>query len=132
MIDRFNHIGVCVHSIDKTFAWMEKTMGATMLFRKEYPELHQVTAMVVLPDGMSRFELMEPIGNEGTVAAFLEKRGEGFHHISLFTRDVNDAVEEFEASGCRILSHQKGLAFLHPKTCGGILYEISDGTFGKE
>ena len=54
MVERFNHIGVCVYSIDKTFAWMEKTMGAKMLSRVEYPARHQVSAIVVLPDGASR------------------------------------------------------------------------------
>ena len=132
MIKGFNHIGICVRNIDDTLAKMEKTMGAKLLSRTEYPDRHQVSAIVVLPDGCSKFELMEPIGEEGTVAKFLAKKGEGLHHISLLTDDVAETCDVFEEAGCPAISKTTGLAFISPKTTGGVLYELADGKFKKD
>lgn len=132
MVKSFNHIGICVNSIDTTFAWMEKTMGARMISRTEYPDRHQVSAIVELNDNASRFELMEPIGETGTVADFIAKRGEGIHHISLKVENVEQSCADFEVAGCRMIGKTAGLAFTHPKTSFGILYELSDGTFNKK
>lgn len=131
MVTGFNHIGICVHSIDKTFAWMKNTMGAELISKTAYPDRNQVSAIVVLPDGLSKFELMEPIGNEGTVASFLSKKGEGIHHVSLKINDLEETCTCFMDSGNQIIGKTNGLAFIHPKTSGGVLYELSDGTFGK-
>ena len=132
MVDRFNHIGLCVNDADKTFEWLQKTMGASLVFRKVDEKLHQITLMAVLPDGISRFELMQPLSEDSTPGAFIKKKGEGIHHVSLFTHDVEGSAAAFEAEGCKVISRDKGLIFLHPKTTGGVLYELSDGTYGKE
>jgi len=133
MVERFNHIGLCVNDADKTFEWMQKTMGASLVFRKVDNNLHQITLMAVLPDGISRFELMQPLSENSAPGIFLKKRsGEGIHHISLFTHDVEGSTAAFEAEDCKAISRQKGLVFLHPKTTGGVLYELSDGTYGKD
>lgn len=131
MVKGFNHIGICVYSVDDTLKLMKKTMGAELISKTAYPDRHQVSAIVILPDGQSKFELMEPIGNEGTVAKFLEKRGQGIHHVSLLTDSVESACADFESAGCSIISKTQGLAFISPKTSGGVLYELADGTFKK-
>ena len=129
MVNGFYHIGLCVKSIDNTFKWMQATMAAKMLYCTEYPDRHQRSAMVVLPDGISKFELMEPMGETGVVADFIEKQGEGIHHVSLKVNNLECACSSFEAEGNRIISKGNGVAFVHPKGAGGVLYELSDGTF---
>lgn len=131
MVTGLNHIGICVYSIEKTFAWMERTLGAAMLSITSYPERHQISAILVLPDGQSKIELMEPIGDEGTVAAFLKKKGEGVHHVSLKVTDMEQTCTRFEENSGKIIGKTLGLAFVHPKTSGGVLYELSDGAFNK-
>lgn len=132
MVKSFNHIGICVNNIDETFKWMEKAFGAKMLYKHEYPDRHQVSAMVVLADEESKIELMEPLGEGGTVNDFLQKKGQGIHHISLKVDDLDKTCDTIEKAGGRIIGKVKGIAFIHPKTSSGVLYELSDGTFSKK
>ena len=130
MVKGYNHIGICVFSIDETAAWFGRTLGAELLYKKEYPERHQVSAMLELKDG-SRIELMEPLGEGGTVNGFLEKKGQGIHHLSLKVDDLDAACRQFEEAGGKIIGRASGIAFVHPKTAYGCLLELSDGSFGK-
>ena len=83
--------------------------------------------------GPTKIELLEPTSEESTIAKFIEKRGEGVHHIAYATKNVNEALKEVEAKGVRLIDHEsrggaEGLriAFLHPKSTGSVLTELCE------
>jgi len=122
MIKGLNHIGLVVRNIDETLMLLSRLFGAQEIGRKSFPELGQTSCLVAI--GELKYELMEPIGSEGVVPKFLAKYGEGFHHISLLSDDINSECADFEKKGVQIITRSDKVAFLHPKTSGGILYEI--------
>ncbi|MPN63769.1 hypothetical protein SDC9_211535 [bioreactor metagenome] len=93
------------------------------------PERGQVSAYVRIGENDDLLELMEPLGESGTAASFLAKYGEGIHHISLKVDSVEKVSASFEAAGCRIIGKGKGIAYVHPKTAFGVLYELVDDTY---
>ncbi len=95
MVKYFNHIGICVHSIDKTFAWMQKTMGAKMPVEDELSALNQVSAIVALQDDKSRFESDGTDRRYRNGSGVSRKKGEGFHHLSLYTENVGGELRLF-------------------------------------
>lgn len=123
MIKKVNHIGFAVHSIDATLEMLKKNFGAEELGRMEYPTMGQVSCLVAI--GESRYELMEPIGDKGVVPKYLATHGEGFHHISLLTDDLDKEMEEMEAAGTVITAKMHDTFFTHPKSTGGIVYEVT-------
>lgn len=127
MITQLLHIGFAVHNIDNTITELKK-LGAVEIGRKELPELGQTSALVEL--GGIRYELMEPLGETGVVPKFLAKHGEGFHHISFKCDDIDTQMEEFQRAGGVALNKKTGDGkhkfFTHPKSTGGVIYEISE------
>jgi len=124
MITGINHIGLVVKNIDETLAVLSNLFGAREIGRKAFPEMGQTSCLIAI--GESQFELMEPLGSEGVVPKFLAKNGEGFHHISLLSTDLNADCSELEKKGVKIVSKGENVAFPHPKNTRGILYEIAE------
>ncbi|MOA52332.1 Glyoxalase/Bleomycin resistance protein/Dioxygenase superfamily protein [compost metagenome] len=101
-------------------------------------ELHEIEEVedqkvrtAVFPVGESRIELLEPTSPDSPVAKFLEKRGEGIHHVALGVQDVAAALARLKAEGARLIDEapRKGaggamIAFVHPKSTGGVLLEL--------
>ena len=83
--------------------------------------------------GQTKIELLEPTDEESTIAKFIEKRGEGIHHIAYATENVNEALNELDGKGVRLIDREarggaEGLriAFLHPKSTGSVLTELCE------
>lgn len=81
--------------------------------------------------GESNFELLEPLHEESPIAKFIEKRGEGIHHIALEVDDIQARLEQFKTEGIRMINeqpkqgaHDTQVAFLHPKAANGVLLEL--------
>jgi len=140
MIKGLNHIGVCVYSIDNALEILRKAFGAEEVGergRMSYEKLGQTSALIQIGD--FKIELMEPYGEvEGTVGKFLRKHGEGLHHISLLTDDI-DALDEHLASiGVHSLAKApKGIKddrvmFTHPKETTSIVFEICEPYTGED
>lgn len=128
MIKGINHVGIVVKNIDEVVTFLRETFGAEEITRIEFPELKQTSAIVRLGDGS--FELMEPTAPDGAVGKFLETRGGGLHHVSLLCDDVVASCEKLEAKGLQVIGKMfEGpfkLAFLHPKSAKGILFELAE------
>jgi methylmalonyl-CoA epimerase len=125
MITGVGHIGLAVQSIDETLAKWSVLFGARELGRKALPELGQTSALVAIGD--SRFELMEPLGEQGVVPAFLEKHGEGFHHISFHSNSFDEDRSLIEAEGVRVVGIPgRPVLFTHPRSTNGVVFEITD------
>ena len=127
MITRVSHIGVVVRSIDDSLELMEELFGARELERLSFPEAAQTSSLVQVGDTL--FELMEPLGQEGVVAKYLYEHGEGLHHVSLYSNDLDGDCEVFQRRGVRIVGKAESgdmkVAFTHPKSTFGVLFEIT-------
>lgn len=127
MIKGINHVGIVVNDVEEYAAFLKNTIGAEIVETVAFPEAGQTSCLVQFGD--SKYELMSPLGDGGVVGKFLAKNGQGFHHISLLSDDFDADVAALEAKGIKIIgiSETGGMryAFTHPKTSGGILYEIA-------
>jgi methylmalonyl-CoA/ethylmalonyl-CoA epimerase len=128
MIKGLNHIGIVVKDIDMTLDLLSRIFGAEEIGRKTFAELGQTSALIRIGD--LKLELMEPYGDHGVVPTFLKKRGEGLHHISLITDDIDADDEHLAKNGVKVIGKApKGInddrvMFTHPKETGNIVYEI--------
>lgn len=133
MIKGLYHIGVVVRSIDATLKTLSDAFGAVEIGaegRKSFPEIGQTSALARIGD--FTLELMEPYGDvQGTCAKFLEKRGEGLHHISLLSDDLDGDDEHLKSVGIDVLGKAPKdypgdrVMFTHPKQSAGIVFEIT-------
>jgi methylmalonyl-CoA epimerase len=121
-IGRFDHIGIAVHSIAAARPFFENTLGATFRFESDNPSGDFRVAIFDLHDFC--IELLEPANPGGFLAKFLEKRGEGFHHITIQTPDLDEKVLAMEADGIRIVDKTAVDAFVSPKSSHGVLIQL--------
>jgi methylmalonyl-CoA/ethylmalonyl-CoA epimerase len=126
-----NHIGIAVRSIDAQRAFYEGILGA--VFEGVEVVADQKVRVGFFRVGDVRFELLEPTEPTSTVAAFLEKRGEGLHHVALTVDDIKARIAELKQSGVRMIdevprpgAHHMQIAFLHPKSSFGVLTELCE------
>jgi methylmalonyl-CoA/ethylmalonyl-CoA epimerase len=126
-----NHIGIAVRSIDAQRAYYEDVLGA--VFEGIEAVEDQKVRVGFFRVGQVRFELLEPTDPTSTVAVFLEKRGEGLHHVALTVEDIETRIAELRASGLRMIdnvprpgAHHMRIAFLHPKSTFGVLTELCE------
>jgi len=128
MIKRVHHIGIAVKNLKESTALFEKLLGIKA-------EIHgapcqRVTEACFKFGDEAEIDLLEPMGEASTVAKFIEKRGEGLHHIALEVDDVNAGLKEMEGKGIQLIdkSGREGVAgqigFLHPKSANGVLLEL--------
>lgn len=129
-IGRFDHIGFAVHSIEDARKFWEDQMGATLRTISEHHSGDFRLGIFDL-DGLC-VELLEPINPDGFLAKYLEKRGEGIHHITLQTKDLATKAERLEAQGVRVVDKHYSVdeggvdAFLSPKSTHGVLIQLGE------
>jgi methylmalonyl-CoA/ethylmalonyl-CoA epimerase len=126
MLKRVNHIGIAVRNMDEAREFWHKKFGVEA--PPPITEGDMQICMMKLGDVL--VELIAPIGNKGIMAKFLEKRGEGFHHICYEVENVYSAMKELAANGLEIVDKEPRegaegkIVFLHPKGTQGVLTEI--------
>ena len=130
-VQAVNHIGIAVRSIEAQRPFYEGALGAVFEGVEEVPD--QKVRVGFFRIGDVRLELLEPTEPASTVAAFLEKRGEGLHHIALTVARLEDRIAELRQSGVRMIdevprpgAHHMCIAFLHPKGTFGVLTELCE------
>ena len=125
---RINHLGIAVRSIDQALGFYRDQLGLTVSLR-ETVAVEKVHA-AMLPVGESRIELLEPTDQDSVIAKFIDKRGEGLHHVALTVPDLRAAVERLKSAGARLLNEPRPGAgghlyvFIHPDSTGGVLLEL--------
>jgi len=129
---KINHLGIAVRSTAEAGEFFEKVLG----YRKAGEILMEREGMKVAfwqGEG-NRVELLEPLRQEGPIAGFLERRGEGLHHICYEVENVEAALERARAAGLRLIDEKPrpgaeghAIAFLHPSSTHGILMEFCEG-----
>src|SRR5271165_7343382 len=123
-----DHLGIAVKSLAQAKKFYEKLGLAVM--PEETVEAERVR-LAMVPIGESRLELLEPTSPESAIARFLEKRGEGLHHVALHVTDLAGTVDRLKASGTRLVSDDIKVGagghlyvFVHPSSAGGVLLEL--------
>lgn len=126
---RIAHIGVAVPDLDAVLPFYRDILGLV----PRPPEVADGATIVSIPFGESDVEFLQPRSAESPVAKFLEKRGPGIHHICYRVPDLAAALAACRAAGIRLVdeeprtgAHGKRIAFLHPKSTGGVLVELTD------
>ena len=128
MKKKIDHIAIAVHSIEEALQAYEGALGLELADVGEVSE--QAVRVAFLPMGESALELVEPLTSDSGVAKFLEKRGEGIHHICFEVGDIEAALQNLAAKGVRLIDEQPRqgahgrVAFLHPKSTHGVLIEL--------
>jgi methylmalonyl-CoA/ethylmalonyl-CoA epimerase len=124
-----DHIGIAVKSLES--AKIYEALGLTVDHVETVATQGVRTAF--LSAGDSNLELLEPTGPESTVAKFIEKRGEGIHHICLRVDNIEEHLAQLKAKGFRLINEQPvpgahgcRVAFLHPSAGNGVLIELSE------
>ena len=128
MLKKIDHIGIVVRSIEEALKVYRDALGLPLAHVQEVPE--QQVRIDFLPIGDCEIELVEPTAADSGVARFLEKRGEGLHHICFEVEDIEAALRDLAAKGVRLIDRQPRqgaigrVAFLHPKSAHGVLIEL--------
>jgi|SRR5690606_14416501 len=128
-MDKIEHIGIAVSDLKQAIVKYEQILQSSC-YKTETVEAQQVrTAFFLI--GESKVELLEAIDNKGPIASFIEKRGEGIHHIAYEVQDIHQEMSRFKKEGYRLLSDnpqigadQKLVCFIHPKDTNGVLTEL--------
>ncbi|MCB5295452.1 MAG: methylmalonyl-CoA epimerase, partial [Candidatus Cloacimonetes bacterium] len=128
MIKHISHIGIAVKDLDEGIAFYEK-LGLILEGTEEVPS--QMVKVAFFPVGDTRIELLAPTSEESPIAKFIEKKGEGIQHIAFAVEDLPQALKDTEEDGIRLIdkeprpgAHGADIAFLHPKSTGGVLIEL--------
>jgi methylmalonyl-CoA/ethylmalonyl-CoA epimerase len=125
---RIHHIAIAVADLEDALAFYHDALGASVGERREVPE--EGVEIAFLPLGDAEIELLKPLDPANSIGRFIEKRGEGMHHICLEVVDIDATVEQLERGGARMASeireHPDGTryAFVHPKSAHGVLVEL--------
>jgi len=129
MLQKINHIGIAVQSIAATLPFYRDSLGMTCLGEEEVAEQQVKVAMLAI--GESKIELLEPTSADSAVAKFLEKNGQGIHHIAYEVGDIEAAIAALQADGARMIdaapragAHGSRIAFVHPRSSHGVLTEL--------
>jgi methylmalonyl-CoA/ethylmalonyl-CoA epimerase len=130
-VKSLNHIGIAVQSIDAQRSFYEDSLGAAFEGYEEVAD--QKVRVGFFRIGDIRIELLEPTDPLSTVQKFLEKRGEGLHHLAFTVEDIEARIAELKESGIRMIdekprggAHHVQIAFIHPKSSHGVLTELCE------
>jgi methylmalonyl-CoA/ethylmalonyl-CoA epimerase len=141
VLTRIDHVGIACRDLERAVAFYESTFGLVVAGREENPEQGVREAMLRVADAgepspawlaqPSYVQLLEPLRPDTPVGRFLERHGEGIHHVGYGVSDIGAALASIGAAGVRLIdarprhgSMGASIAFLHPKDVGGVLTEL--------
>jgi methylmalonyl-CoA/ethylmalonyl-CoA epimerase len=130
-ISHIEHIGIAVKNIEESKKYYEQVLGLTCYSVEEVKEQRVKTAFFMI--GQTKLELLESTDPEGPIGKFIEKKGEGIHHIAYAVDQLENTLAEVNAKGVQLIDKvpRKGaegldIAFLHPKSTAGVLTELCE------
>ncbi|KIL44307.1 methylmalonyl-CoA epimerase [Jeotgalibacillus soli] len=133
---KVDHIGIAVQSIEKALPFYTKMLALTLVKIERIEE--QGVAVAFIDAGNVKLELLEPLHDASPIARFIQKRGQGLHHVALKVEGIEQRILELKSKGVQFVSEQPKLgaggaevAFLHPSSGHGVLYELCDHSTGK-
>jgi methylmalonyl-CoA/ethylmalonyl-CoA epimerase len=130
-LTHIEHIGIAVKNIDEQIKYYEQVLGLKCYAIEEVADQKVKTAFFKV--GQTKIELLESTDPEGPIGRFIEKKGEGIHHLAFAVNNLGAALKEAEEKGVRLIDSEprKGaeglnIAFLHPKSTGSVLTELCE------
>ncbi len=134
---KISHIAIAVENLDVARKAFETLTGNKVQVVEEVPD--QKVRVGMLPVGESRLELAGPTDPTSTIARFIEKRGEGIHHVCFEVEDIKAELARLKTEGFQLIDEKPRLgadghliAFIHPRTTGGVLVELSEKKKGQK
>ncbi len=134
MLTRIDHVGIACRNLDAATGFYQATFGLTVVSTGTVEEQGVREAMLEIagaPAGTSYVQLLEPLGPDTPVGRFIERRGEGLHHVGYGVADIGAALAAIGANGVRLIDTRPrhgalgaSIAFLHPGDLGGVLTEL--------
>lgn len=131
MVKKVDHIGVAVRSLEKALPFYTEILQLPLLGIEEVES--EKVKVAFLQVGEAKIELLEPTSADSPIAKFIEKRGEGIHHVALGVDSIEARMKEMKEQGIVMIQDQPKIgaggalvAFMHPKSTGGILYELCE------
>jgi methylmalonyl-CoA/ethylmalonyl-CoA epimerase len=131
-IKKINHVAIVVENIDSALAFWKDQLGLDLDHIEDVPS--QASKVAFLPVGEGEVELVEPTDPESGLAKYLEKRGEGMHHICMEVDDIEGMLKILNEKGVRLINEKpidlpgRRMAFIHPKSANGVLVELYEIT----
>jgi methylmalonyl-CoA/ethylmalonyl-CoA epimerase len=133
VLENLYHIAIAVNSIDEAERIYETALGLKVAHREVVEDQKVKTSMLLPEKGGSAIELLEPLSPDSPISKFLEKRGEGIHHICFQVDDIELALERLKAEGVKLIdetprlgAYNSRVAFIHPKAMNGVLIELAE------
>ena len=128
-MEKIEHIGIAVKSLEVSIPLFEKLLGSSC-YKKEAVETEKVNT-AFFKSGESKIELLEDAGEKGVINKFIEKKGEGTHHLAFSVKNIREEIKRLKSSGFEFIQEEpkrgadnKLVCFLHPKSTNGILIEL--------
>ena len=131
-IKKINHVAIVVRDIDESLKFWETALGLKLHHVEDVPS--QASKVAFIPVGESEIELVQPTTEDSGMAAYLEKRGEGMHHMCIEVDDIEAKMQELKDAGVRMINDVpqvlpgRKMAFIHPKSASGVLVELYEIT----
>lgn len=135
MITGVSHIAIAVRSLDEAIPFYRDTLGLPFEGTEVVPD--QKVKVAFFLAGNTRIELLEATADDSPISRFVAERGGGIHHLALRTEDVSSEIAEMQERGVRMIdtaprggAHHTQIAFMHPKSCHGVLLELTQESDG--
>jgi methylmalonyl-CoA/ethylmalonyl-CoA epimerase len=131
-VKKINHIGIVVAEIDEALKFWRDAMGIELHHREEVPG--QKAQVAFLPIGDTEVELVQPTSEDSGAGKFLQERGGGMHHLCFEVDDIKEKLMDLKTKGIRLINEEpielpgRKMAFIHPKSTGGVLVELYEIT----
>jgi len=128
-MEHIEHLGIAVKSLEASIPIYEKLLNTKCYKRESVESEHVITAF--FKTGNNKIELLQATSDESAIAKFIEKRGEGIHHVAYLVRNIHAEMERLRSEGFRLLNEKpklgadnKLICFIHPKDTSGVLMEL--------
>ena len=130
-VNKVDHVGIAVKDLDQAKKFYTEMLGIPAMGEEVVAE--QKVKVCFIPCGDSEIELLESTEPDGPIAKFIEKKGEGIQHVALNVDNIENALADLKEKGVRLIDEKPrygaggaSIAFVHPKSTGGILLELSE------
>ncbi len=128
---KVEHIGIAVKDLEKTMSFYDDILGLEKLSVETVES--QGVSIAFFKTGETKIELLEPLNDESPIAKFIDKKGEGIHHMAIEVEDIEAKIEDMKEKGARFIGDKptKGadnmkIIFVHPKSTNGVLLELCE------
>ena len=131
MLDKLDHIGIAVNSIEEIKSFFQQVFNLSPVFEEIVPE--QKVKVVGFLIGDSKLEFLEPTSTDSPVAKFLDKKGQGIHHLAVEVKNIDQILKRMKSKHIQLIDEEakigvagKKIAFIHPKSTFGVLLELTE------